>query len=75
MKCSYQTATKMLDAGMVIAEFDNCGHKHMAIGGRVLTDKAREMFWQNDYLVDVINTELDNVRCRLGLVHVWVRGH
>lgn len=75
MKASYQTTTNLLDNGFPIAEYDNGGHRWMSCGGKVLTEKAEQMLWKHDYLVDVIGTELDTVRSRLGLKHVWVRGH
>lgn len=75
MKASYETTIKYLDAGCTINEYDNCGHKWMSVCGRILTDKAKEQLWRNDYLVDVMGTELDTAICRVGLKHVWVRGH
>lgn len=76
MKASYQTVQRLLEAGMPICEYENSNHKWMEIGGRVLTEKAKQLIWKNDYLVDVKGTEMDNViAARFCLVHVWVRGH
>lgn len=75
MKASYQTVQELLDAGYPICEYNNCGHRWMAIGARILTEKAELMVWRHEYLVDVMGTELDTAIGRANLVHVWVRGH
>lgn len=76
MKASYETVIKYMDDyHYPINEYVlSNGESYMEICGRSLTNKAREELNKNDYLVDVINTELDITPIRLGLVHVWVRG-